>query len=151
MYHNDYLFCCQHINSEDGAKDDVDGRKSKPSKNNQSSSQNFQIFQKRLRRLGILIIPPCEYYFLLHLSHFLFDEINDCVKSDLKERHEQVPEEPDFNELDVGSLGEGVRGGDEEICQHEEGGQICHVNGVVPSFLCVLLVLYFCVLHLHFT
>ena len=68
------------------------------------------------------------------------DEVNDCVKDDLKEWHEQVPEEPDFNELDVGRLGEGVGGRDEECRQHEKGCQVCHGDGVELSCLRELIV-----------
>ena len=35
------------------------------------------------------------------MGQLLLDEINNCVKDDFKEWNKQVPEEPDFNELDV--------------------------------------------------
>jgi hypothetical protein len=60
-----------------------------------------------------------------HISHC----VHDGVKEDLCEGDEQVEDEPDVNQLDIGRLREGVGHTDEEGHKHEKGRQIDSHNG----------------------
>ena len=90
------LVCCQSISSKDGTENDVDGGKSKPPKSDECREHYF-CSMRFLRLVVIMNVSPLKYSFLLLVSQIFPDEINDGVKNDFKERHEQMAQQPDFN------------------------------------------------------